>query len=280
MEDLEFECDAAGCETKIGKENGLCKYHIGRYLESKRPGSPVFLRKSQGHGTAGKPPCPSTGSGQTAKEAEMDCARCGKSSAMDKRFSKKKGLCNSCVTTIYQYKKAGKELSPVRGAKGTAATAGGTASLKEGKIYAEMKCKDCGRNKSEVKKFNKRTGQCSRCYQRDWVASKKAEKQPLAPELDENMTPARARYDKAMALARAELKGKGRGRKKAKVAGEQIPPGFPLKKGKREAPGSLELTLDFTGYERLLAIITAKAQDDFRTPGMQALFMLKEALSE
>lgn len=213
-----FECDAAGCETKIERENGLCKYHIGRYIESKKNGGPVFLRKSQGHGKPLTPALSPKGRGRKKTEkAEMKCKRCEKSSGGDKRFSRKKGLCNSCSVMTSQYKKAGKELPPARKKIKEASDSGeGTASLKKGKIFGAKK--------------------------------------PLVPP-----SPAKEREEK-----------------KVKRAKKQISPGDPFEA--RPPLKDLILTLDFSNYESLLEVIRVEAENDFRTPEMQALFIIKEAL--
>ena len=127
-----FECDAWGCHTEVKVKDGLCKDHLRRYLDSKRPGAPAFLRKKDMGGTGvGTPsvkkqdkkkpltppsPDPSplgVGSpgeerkGKGKEKKEMNCSRCNKSSEVDKRFNCTKGLCNACQVTIAYHKKAG-----------------------------------------------------------------------------------------------------------------------------------------------------------------------------
>ena len=229
MEDLKFECDAWGCEEKIEREGGLCKHHIRRYVESKRPGAPVFLRKSQNGGGPKKAPLDlSTGSGRAgeSKEAGMKCSRCGRSSNEARKFNKKRGLCISCCMTLNKAKREGKEPPPLKGKKKDAGE--GTASLKKGKIYGKGK-------------------------------------DSLTPTLS--------------LKGRGKKEPKGKRGKKTKRPKSQIPPALPLeKRGVPEPPLDLRLTLDFSGYPVLFGIIESRAQDDFRTPEMQALFILKEAL--
>ena len=185
----------------------------------------------------------------------MKCQRCGKSSGDDKRFSKKKRLCNACSVTISQYKKAGKELPPAKRKK---EAAGGTASLKEGKIYgAEMKCSECGigaasAKLTQKKNFSRKHGKCRVCLDKK---KGKAEKPLTLP------SPAGGEEKKAKGKAPLDTStGSGR---------TVIPP----------QADDLKLTLDFSEYESLYDVIVDEARDQIRTPEMQALFMLKEVLN-
>lgn len=224
MEDLKFECDAHGCAEKVEREFGLCKDHFRRYVESKRPGAPVFLRKSQNCGGPKKAPfdpltlrqAQGSGREEGGKEAGMKCSRCERSSGEVRKFIKKRGLCISCCMTIAKAKREGKKPPPIKGKKKDAGEGEGTASLKTGKIYGHKK-------------------------------------EPLTPALSP----------------------KERGRKKKTLIDSSTGSGRTAK-----TPGRLDtlLTLDFSDYGNLYGIIAAKAQEEFRTPEMQALFIIKEAL--
>ena len=133
MEELKFECDAMGCAEIIKTEGGLCSHHLRRYLESKKPGAPVFMRKSQNGGGPKKAPLdPSTGSGTASLKrgkilaAELKCSECGITAAeafktQKKYFSRKKGRCRECLEKEKPLKgksKAEKPLTPASPVKG------------------------------------------------------------------------------------------------------------------------------------------------------------------